>query len=92
MLSNIVVRKSRKLGGVNLDFDFDVTKDGKLFIIMDPSIEDRIECNGQGRIAFKMTPETDMDIKGSYEIFQVLTSLLIRTLFKDYFISIKEEL
>ena len=69
VLSDIVVRKSRKLGGVNLDFDFDVTKDGKLFIIMDPSIEDRIECNGQGRIAFKMTPETDMDIKGSYEIF-----------------------
>lgn len=68
MLKQLVVSRSRKIGGVNLDFDFDITKDGKLFIIMDPSIEDRIECNGQGRIAFKMTPETDIDIKGSYEI------------------------
>lgn len=67
--SQIVESRVRKTGGVNLDFDFDVTKEGKLFIIMDPSIEDRIECNGQGRIVFKMTPETDMDIKGSYEIF-----------------------
>lgn len=61
--------RNKKLGGVNLDFEFDITRDGKLFIIMDPSVDDRIECNGQGRIAFKMTPETDMDIKGSYEIF-----------------------
>ena len=67
--NQLVVSRSKKIGGVNLDFEFDITKDGKLFIIMDPSIEDRIECNGQGRIAFKMTPETDMDIKGSYEIF-----------------------
>ena len=67
--NQLVVTRSKKIGGVNLDFEFDITRDGKLFIIMDPSIEDRIECNGQGRIAFKMTPETDMDIKGSYEIF-----------------------
>jgi len=67
--NQLIVSRSRKLGGVNLDFDFDITRDGKLFIIMDPSIDDRIECSGQGRIAFKMTPETDMDIKGSYEIF-----------------------
>lgn len=68
-LNQLVVNRSKKMGGVNLDFEFDITKDGKLFIIMDPSIEDRIECNGQGRIAFKMTPETDMDINGTYEIF-----------------------
>jgi hypothetical protein len=31
-VSNIFVRKVKKLGGVNLDFDFDVNKNGKLFI------------------------------------------------------------
>lgn len=66
---NQVVSRSRKLGGVNFEFDFDITRDGRLFIIMDPSIDDRIECNGQGRIVLKMTPETDIDLKGSYEIF-----------------------
>lgn len=60
--------KRRKIGGVNLDFDFEVNRFGKLFLIMDPTVADRIECNGDGRIAFKLTPETDMDIKGSYEI------------------------
>jgi hypothetical protein len=67
--NQLIAGRSKKLGGVNLDFEFDITRDGKLFIIMDPSVEDRIECSGQGRIAFKMTPETETDIKGSYEIF-----------------------
>jgi hypothetical protein len=54
------------LSGVNLDFDFEVDETGKLQIIFDPNLEDRIQCSGTGRMAFKMTPETDMDIKGSY--------------------------
>ena len=58
--------RSRKLSGVNLDFDFEVDETGKLQIIFDPNLDDRIQCSGTGRIAFKMTPETDMDIKGSY--------------------------
>lgn len=60
-------RKLRK-GGVDLDFDFEVSNLGKLTIIMDPTVDDRIECTGEGRIAFKLNPETDMDIKGSYTI------------------------
>lgn len=65
----ILSSANKMQSGVNLDFDFDVNKDGKLYIIMDPSSEDRIECNGQGRIVFKLSPEADMDIKGSYEIY-----------------------
>lgn len=66
--SNFLLNK-RQIGGVNLDFDFDINRFGKLFIMMDPASEDRIECTGDGRIAFKMTPESDVDIKGSYEIY-----------------------
>jgi hypothetical protein len=58
--------RNRKVSGVNLDFDFEVDETGKLQIIFDPNLDDRIQCSGTGRIAFKMTPETDMDIKGSY--------------------------
>ena len=58
----------KKSGGVNLNFDYEVNNFGKLYIIMDPELEDKIECTGNGRIKFEMTPETDMNIHGSYKI------------------------
>lgn len=60
--------RKTKRAGVDLDFDFDISNQGKLTIIMDPTVDDRIECTGEGRIAFKLNPQNDMDIKGSYTI------------------------
>lgn len=60
---------SRKLNsGVNLDFDFEVNSFGKLNIVMDPTLDDKMECTGDGRIHFTMSPESDIDMKGTYEI------------------------
>lgn len=66
--TSLIVKKRRKLSGVNLDFNFDINNSGKLAIVMDPALEDRIDCTGEGKIAFKMSPELDMDIKGYYTI------------------------
>lgn len=60
--------KKRKLSGVNLDFNFTINKTGRLSILFDPATQDKVECTGEGKIAFKMTPETDMDIKGTYTL------------------------
>ncbi len=60
--------KKRKLSGVNLDFNFTINKTGRLTILFDPATQDKVECTGEGKIAFKMSPETDMDIKGTYTL------------------------
>lgn len=57
-----------KKSGVELDFNFDVNKDGRLSIIMDPDTKDRIDCKGEGKIVFHMSPDDEMLIKGTYEI------------------------
>ena len=61
-------QKNRKLSGVNLDFNFIINKTGRLSILFDPATQDKVECTGEGKIAFKMSPETDMDIKGTYTL------------------------
>lgn len=57
-----------KKGGVDLNFDFDINNLGRLTIVMDPAVDDKIECTGDGSISYRMTPESDMDIKGTYTI------------------------
>lgn len=68
IISDELVPIKRKLSGVNLDFNFTINKTGRLTILFDPATQDKVECTGDGKIAFKMTPETDMDIKGTYTL------------------------
>ena len=65
--SSLNTKRVRR-GGVNFDFNFDINDKGNLTIIMDPAVDDRIDCTGEGKISFKMSPETDMDIYGSYVV------------------------
>ncbi|MFY7861258.1 MAG: translocation/assembly module TamB domain-containing protein, partial [Chitinophagales bacterium] len=65
--SSLNTKRVRR-GGVNFDFNFDINDKGNLTIIMDPAVDDRIDCTGEGKISLKMSPETDMDIYGSYVV------------------------